>query len=76
MTRDEAFEESIRLYPLIKDWLSPSPWDWAVGRRYNELLGYSLGQTDRHPDPDWTLESVAHLKGSPEGGTDPGPEEE
>lgn len=76
MTHEEASYESTRIYLMVTEWNYPTPWQRALIHRWSELLQYAIGQTDRQPDPDWTLESIAHLKGSPEGGTDPGEEEE
>ena len=75
MTRNDASEEAIRLYPMVTEWNYPTPWQRALIQRWKELMRYALNNTDRQPDPGWTLESFAHLKGSPEGGTDPGEEE-
>lgn len=66
MTNQEALEESIRVYGLVKDWSTPTPWGREIARRWAELLNYGLGNTPREPDPNWTEKSVAHLDGSPD----------
>lgn len=65
MTREEALEESIRVYALVKSWRHATPWVCAMGRRWAELHAYGLGNTDREPDPEWTLEGIAGLEGAP-----------
>ena len=66
MTREDALEESIKVYALVKSWRRATPWARAVGKRWAELHAYGLGNTDKEPDPAWTPLSIAHLEGAPE----------
>ena len=65
MTREQALDAAGVIIDMDIDWWDKSPWAEAVKIRWDELIRYALRQTNTPPDPDWTLESIAHLEGAP-----------
>lgn len=57
MTKQEAFEEWLRLEDIVKNWSADDPWHEAMRERNDSLCDYVICANGKDPGP-WEMPPI------------------